>query len=171
MTTYTAIANTEVDAESPVTEELVTRLRDNPLAIAEGDSSAPKVQGIALDNVYKGSVFTIGNAATNFTGLAGAQWIRIDFSVFSSGPSVSFQIGYSNDNGSSFGSYQTITSTAADRSGVIYINLSSGAISGYSFALVNLTQTHTVPSGCNAIRLRVDDVAGNYGAHVCIVEA
>jgi len=41
MTTYTAIANSEVDGDSPVTDTLITRLRDNPLATAEGDTSAP----------------------------------------------------------------------------------------------------------------------------------
>ncbi|NBT32929.1 MAG: hypothetical protein EBT13_13790 [Rhodobacteraceae bacterium] len=41
MTSYTAIANSEVDSDSPVTDTLVTRLRDNPLAIAEGASGAP----------------------------------------------------------------------------------------------------------------------------------
>ena len=41
MTTYTAIANTEVDGESPLTDTLMQRWRDNPLAIAEGDPTAP----------------------------------------------------------------------------------------------------------------------------------
>jgi len=49
MTTYTPILNAEVDAESPVTDLLMTRLRDNPLAIAEGDASVPiALQGMPL---------------------------------------------------------------------------------------------------------------------------
>jgi len=43
MPDYTTIANSQVDPESPVTSELMTALRDNPLAIAEGDDTAPRV--------------------------------------------------------------------------------------------------------------------------------
>lgn len=39
MTTYTTIPNTDIDQDSPVTQPLMTALRDNPLAIAEADSS------------------------------------------------------------------------------------------------------------------------------------
>lgn len=49
MTDYLPIANSEVDANSPITETLMTRLRDNPLAIGEGSPGAPNIQrpGIA----------------------------------------------------------------------------------------------------------------------------
>jgi len=41
MTTYTAIPNSSVDTDSPVTQDLMTLLRDNPIAISEGASGAP----------------------------------------------------------------------------------------------------------------------------------
>jgi hypothetical protein len=41
MATYTAIANGEIDAESPITDLLLGRLRDNPIAIAENDATVP----------------------------------------------------------------------------------------------------------------------------------
>ena len=41
MTTYRAIADSELTIDAPITTQLVTALRDNPIAIAEGDSSAP----------------------------------------------------------------------------------------------------------------------------------
>lgn len=41
MTTYNAIADSAVDLASPVTINLATYLRDNPLAIAEADATAP----------------------------------------------------------------------------------------------------------------------------------
>lgn len=41
MTTYTAITSGEVDSDSPITDTLLQRLRDNPIAIAEGDASVP----------------------------------------------------------------------------------------------------------------------------------
>lgn len=46
MTTYTTITNGQVDLDSPVTQTLITALRDNPLAIAEQTSGAPPVGGV-----------------------------------------------------------------------------------------------------------------------------
>lgn len=46
--TYTAIPDTDIDSESPITTGLMTLLRDNPIAIANGDSGAPPVQNAAL---------------------------------------------------------------------------------------------------------------------------
>jgi len=50
MTTYTAIADTEIDQDSPVTETLWTKMRDNPIAITEGASGAPKIQTPAIND-------------------------------------------------------------------------------------------------------------------------
>lgn len=49
MTTYSTIADSEIDPESPGTTTLFTKLRNNPLAIQEGDASAPKIVYAALD--------------------------------------------------------------------------------------------------------------------------
>jgi len=43
MTTYAIINPADIDPDSPTTQSLMTRLRDNPLAIAEGDATAPRV--------------------------------------------------------------------------------------------------------------------------------
>lgn len=43
MTTYTAIPNGNVDQDSPITQPLMTLMRDNPIAIAEGAAAAPVV--------------------------------------------------------------------------------------------------------------------------------
>lgn len=48
MTTYTAIPNGDVDAESPITTTLMTLLRDNPIAITEGASGAPTISAGAF---------------------------------------------------------------------------------------------------------------------------
>ncbi len=45
MPAYSAIADSEIDPESPGTSTLFTKLRDNPLSIAEGDSTAPQIIG------------------------------------------------------------------------------------------------------------------------------
>lgn len=46
MTAYTTISNDQVDQDSPVTTPLLTALRDNPTAIAEGDAAAPRVKPV-----------------------------------------------------------------------------------------------------------------------------
>ena len=43
MTTYTAIPNSDIDPESPITTGLMTLLRDNPIAITERAAGAPTV--------------------------------------------------------------------------------------------------------------------------------
>jgi len=45
---YTAIPNGDVDADSPITTGLMTKLRDNPIAIANGDAGAPSIQLAAM---------------------------------------------------------------------------------------------------------------------------
>lgn len=49
MATYTAITDEEIDQDSPITQTLMTKYRDNLTAVIEGDASAPKVEDAALD--------------------------------------------------------------------------------------------------------------------------
>lgn len=57
MATYTTITDGQVDEESPITTSLMTALRDNPTAIAEGASGAPKVMQAALGgDIYGATV-------------------------------------------------------------------------------------------------------------------
>lgn len=50
MTTYTTIGAGEIDVDSPISTSLMTKLRDNPIAITEGSSGAPKIQTAAISN-------------------------------------------------------------------------------------------------------------------------
>ena len=68
MTTYTPIANGSVDAGSPVDESLVTALRDNPIAISEGSTGAPKLQTAAYED---GSVTNAKLSQVELTSAAG----------------------------------------------------------------------------------------------------
>lgn len=52
MTTYTTILDADIDQDSPVTQPLMSALRDNPIAIAEGDANSPGIYGGALQNDY-----------------------------------------------------------------------------------------------------------------------
>jgi len=50
MATYSAVTAGEKDADSPVNVSLIDKLDQNPHAIAEGASGAPKIQNAAFDN-------------------------------------------------------------------------------------------------------------------------
>jgi hypothetical protein len=56
MTTYAAIANGDIDQDSAITQPLMTALRDNPIALAEGASGAPRISLLALERLTAGNV-------------------------------------------------------------------------------------------------------------------
>jgi hypothetical protein len=49
--TYRAISSTELEVDAPVTNDLLTALRDNQMAIAQGDASAPAQQILTFDSL------------------------------------------------------------------------------------------------------------------------
>ena len=54
MTTYTTLSDTTLSQDKPVTQSVMRALRDNPLAISEGASGAPKI----LRNGMRTTTFT-----------------------------------------------------------------------------------------------------------------
>lgn len=64
MTAFTSITNAQVDAESPVTTTLLTALRDNPTAIAEGDPTAPRVKPVIIHVQDQRAAGNNGNSLT-----------------------------------------------------------------------------------------------------------
>lgn len=91
MTSYTAIAGTDIDVDSPVTTQLMTLLRDNPIAITEGSSGAPNIQtaAIAANAV---TAAKIGSGAVGNTQLAGSAVTaaKLSSALFQTGTSGSF---------------------------------------------------------------------------------
>ena len=67
MPAYNPIANSEVDPESPLTSSLMIRMRDNPLAIQEGDPTAPRIQTAA----YADASVTLAKLASDVWGFTG----------------------------------------------------------------------------------------------------
>jgi hypothetical protein len=75
---YTEITNTEIEPGKPLTTSLVTRIRDNPIAIANGDTGAPKVQTAAIqDNAVTNPKIAAGavNSAKLATGTTERDWV------------------------------------------------------------------------------------------------
>jgi len=90
MTTYTAIPNGSVDTDSPVTQDLMTLLRDNPIAISEGASGAPYTSpgwhpdretlvGASKADFYSGGVSSV--ESPNFQAGYDYKVVMRDFSV------------------------------------------------------------------------------------------
>ena len=71
MTAYSAIANSEIAVGAPLTNSLMTKVRDNPLAIQENDASAPIV-AFATASTSAGSITSQGALAT-LNSVAAAQ--------------------------------------------------------------------------------------------------
>ena len=70
MTTYTAITNGQIDQDSPITQPLMTAMRDNPIAITEGATGAPRILGLAAATIDEVQVLTVSAADTYNLGAA-----------------------------------------------------------------------------------------------------
>lgn len=82
--TYTAIPDTDIDGESIVPQNLMTLIRDNPIAITEGASGAPRVQLAGLETKVKPWVLieeidASNDATIDFTGLDAYSALYDDF--------------------------------------------------------------------------------------------
>jgi hypothetical protein len=66
MPTYSTIADGSIDQDSPITQSLMTALRDNPLAIQTGDGTAPNIvsRALGLSIVTGSATHTGGNTST-----------------------------------------------------------------------------------------------------------
>lgn len=55
MADYIAISDTQLDPDAPVTSQLMYQLRDNPIAIAEGDDGAPRIVLKSIERLVAGN--------------------------------------------------------------------------------------------------------------------
>lgn len=70
MATYTAITDAEIDQDSPITQTLMTKYRDNLIAVVEGAPSAIKILGLAAATNDEVEVLTVTAADTYTVGVA-----------------------------------------------------------------------------------------------------
>lgn len=59
MADWTTISDTSVDPDAPLTSQLGYAWRDNPIAIAEGATGAPRIQTLALQAPTAGNTYPI----------------------------------------------------------------------------------------------------------------
>ena len=108
MATYTDPSTINTDPNDPVTSEFGTAALDNPVAIAEGASGAPRiVAGALATNLGNGSATAVGTIldVTDLTDVGQLLVygpLGIDAASGETG-TVTVQVAYSTDNGSTFG--------------------------------------------------------------------
>jgi hypothetical protein len=71
---WTTIPNSDVDAESPLTESLATRWRDNPEAVAEGHASVPYAKKILVPQALR-TAETVTTKVARPDGTGGVVWV------------------------------------------------------------------------------------------------
>lgn len=74
MATYTAITDAEIDQDSPITQTLMTKYRDNLTATVEGDASAPKIVADAMSGSVAGETLLFGTGGTGQVFGGGVVW-------------------------------------------------------------------------------------------------
>jgi hypothetical protein len=161
MTDFTAIPDISVDPDAPVTSELMYALRDNAVAIAEGAVGAPRVMPKSLSSNSLGAIASTSTTPAGFTGIGGFRSIRASACV-AMGVSNDFQVSYSADGGTTWGSFQNLYSSTD--SGIYYktfeINLVTGVFSGRvsggsTSKSIAVSGTLTPLTNTNAIRFRM----------------
>ena len=160
MADYTDIPTliTALAAGKAFTDEKAQALAENPEAIAEGAADAPRVQGRALD-VWRGSYSFNSGAPDVIMDLENHDFFRAI--VTTNGVSTNLRIRLSNDNGSSWGSYQIVSAGggAGVSRGELLIDL-TGAQSLFvpnTGATAVTTVALTVPTDFNALEFSTDD--------------
>ena len=132
--TYRAIAPTEDQVEAFVTAELAQAWTDNPIAIAEGASGAPRIQPAAYAQ-YIDEISHVSTTADVLSLAYTAKYLRADVFITkgSAGSGVpDFRVRASSDGGATWGAYRTlltvgVAATAYQFAGVLWINVETGA--------------------------------------------
>ena len=157
MATYRSIAASETDADSPVTATLMEALAENPTAIAEGASGAPRVSP----------------KATGYTAFSGSAIGTVTLSNVSAYDGAAIEVKYINtaagtagmtisvsDDGVTFGSTVTIANIGGTAHGSVSLTVdtTTGAVvSVYSDTVSAgvLTGTVTLP-GTPISHIKID---------------
>ena len=87
MTTHVTIPNGDIDQDSPVTQPLLTSLRDNLYAVIEGDVTAPRIFGAAMYSTFAGTTvqrncLPFGSEVLNVSGGGGTVALSLPVSAF-----------------------------------------------------------------------------------------
>jgi hypothetical protein len=169
---WTTISNGLVAVGAKPFATTIQALRDNPIAIADGDVNAPKVVGPAV-SLTRPSRNISGNTPAGWTDLDRVKLMRFDFWQTVNAPAADIQARFSTNNGGSWGSYQSLGfGIAAGQSafGTLWLDITNGDYEFYAtrfptgggnpIAVFN-TGSVTVPSNANGLQFRNSTGSGN----------
>jgi len=180
MTTYSssAVSNTVIAYEKPITLQQGRALRDNLLAIAEGDATAPRIQPAA----YAQYIDEISHTSTTADVLSltyAAKYLRADVFITKGGGAGTvpdFRVRASQDGGATWGAYRTlltvgVVSTDYQFTGVLWINVDTGdyRLIGVDSAgaVTRATNTIAVAAGTDAFEFSFTNNTGTpTGSHL-----
>lgn len=155
---WTNLINSLFLPGKPILGSTGLALRDNPIAIAQGTSGAPRIAPRALETLYLGGSNGIGSGYA-FTILNADSIGVIDAQInwaTGAGDQIVFQA--STNGGSTWGTQQAIMNSSLNGSGRMMVNLLTGAWRIHAASVYS--GTLTIPSGCNAVRFKPDAGAG-----------
>lgn len=110
---WTDIPAADIDQDSPITQTLMTALRDNPEAIANGDSGAPQIVRGALSTGTNSVAYSFGSGG-------GSQTISLDPYSFFPSHSGTNASGDIRNGGASADSGAILVSSGSTASGTVY---------------------------------------------------
>lgn len=119
MTTYSATTSGEIDSDSPITDTLMGKLANNPLAIAEGDTTIP---ANARPSFLLGTLTTTSGTVQTLSSLTLTNYTMLLIayeSVSITGAATIFTV-----NGSTAG--PILASSAELASGIMIVELAGG---------------------------------------------
>jgi len=177
---YITITEAQSDPEAAVDSSLIKRLRDNPIAIAEGAAGAPRIVPSAVTDFFIGN---ISGAATfvGFSNIENDKLVRVDVAAAHSGTGGStLRLRLSSDNGSTWSAEQTIsvvitadtTTTQANLDAYLFVNMATGAFECSSVGTIRVSVfavsdkiTGTVTgSNFNAMQIRMSSASSAFAA-------
>jgi hypothetical protein len=165
MADYIAILDTQLDPDAPITSALAYQWRDNPLAVIEGATGAPKVR---LKTQYSATL----SGAIVFSGLG--EWDGFTVNIHASqntGSAEDVDIEFS-DNGSTWYGIDTVATVTSGGGGChVYLScdfatmkLVGSAISSNAASGID----HTITGGSSSITHVRISYAGNEGAYATL---
>lgn len=135
MTSYNIITDAETDPSAPLTSELAKKWRDNPIAIGEGSTGAPRVQGKALGGIRQTMLTVTGTSYATITGLDSYKWVELICSLDpDAGAGRNCDVELSSDGGSTWPRSLTVFShTFSSASNIKVFRVSIGLQDGTIF--------------------------------------
>lgn len=176
MPSYSPILDTEIDASSPITESLMTRLRDNPLALIGANYTALTGSGSysVPSNVSKLSVICIGGggggggggrSGNTFDyngggggGGGGGGFVKYTSFSTTGGASISYSCGSGGSGGAKSASNGVNGSNGGDGSYTYFGSVDSGTTTSSSaYKLIQTGQNFTSTVGIGDLVLNTTD--------------